>query len=128
MGRGKDLTSEQLGMVRMGQQVGLSYRAIAEQVGCSKTAVGNALQRLKESGTLEPKTRPGRAPLLQTPERKRLKTLITNRNNSRRRLYANQLTSFWTSRTKEKVSTKTVRRALHKENLYARVARKKPAI
>jgi hypothetical protein len=84
MGRGKDLNAEQLGMVRLGYQLHLTYQAIADQVNCSKTAVGNTIRRFEETGSFAPSRHTGRPPLITTPQRKRLKQFVTSNGDTRR--------------------------------------------
>ncbi|CAG8658847.1 11532_t:CDS:1, partial [Ambispora gerdemannii] len=126
MGSEKDLTEEQKGAIVYGYRKNDSYRTIAANVGCRKSVVGNVIRRFCESGTVKSQAvRTGRPPLLTVSDRSVLKTLVTSEN---RRLNLAQITTTLAAQTKRNVSRKTVRRALHKEDLWSRVARPKPLI
>ena len=126
MGSEKDLTAEQKGAIVYGYLKNDSYRTIAANVGCGKSVVGNVIRKFCESGTVKSQAvRTGRPPLLAASDRYVLKTLVTSENH---RLNLAQVTTTLAAQTKRNVSKKTVRRALHKEGLWSRIARPKPLI
>jgi transposase len=126
MGSEKDLTIAQKEVIIYGYLRGDSYRVIAANVGCKKSSVGNIIGKYRKAETTEPqRKRPGRPPLLTASDRSALKTLVTNGN---RHLNAAQVATTFTAQTKLRVSKKTIRRALKKENLRSCIARPKPLI
>jgi transposase len=112
-------------MVRMGLDADLSYSAIADIIECSKSAVGKAAKRFRQTGTFKQGKHSGRPPLLNTPKRQQLKSLVLEQN---RHLSAKQITTLFKSRTTQDASINTIRKALYKEGLHSRIARRKPAI
>lgn len=122
------LTAEERGAIIYGHTRGDSARAIARTLGRSKTAVVDIIARYKETGSTEPKSRTGRPPLLNTPDRSRLKTLVTSDIEKNRRLCLSQVTTLWQTREDQVISEKTIRRALHKTGLNSCASRNKPLI
>jgi transposase len=129
MGSKKDLTEVQRSSIVYGHLRGDSLRTIAAIVGCSKSAVWNIVRKFRDSGASEAQKkktlRPGRSSLLTPSDRSNLKKLVTNGN---RHLNLTQITNLFNVRNKKKISTSTVRRALHKANLNSCVAVPKPLI
>src|SRR4051794_6148066 len=82
----KELTAEERGAIIYGHKRGDSVRVIAKALGRGKTTVADIIAHYKETGSTEPKFRPGRPPLLDSPARARLKTLVTNDIEGNRRL------------------------------------------
>ena len=126
MGSEKDLTATQKGAIIYGYLKKDSYRTIAANVGCKKSVVGNVIGKYRETGTTElQKKCPGRSSLLTISDRSILKTLVINGN---RRLNAAKVTNTFTAQTKLRVSKKTIRCALKKENLKSCITRSKPLL
>ena len=64
----KELTSEQRGAIIYGFKKEDSYRAIAKQVGCSKTAVSNTIKRFQLTNCTDPRgIRTGHPSLIKAP-------------------------------------------------------------
>jgi transposase len=129
MGTNQDLTATHRGAIAYGHNQGQSIRTIAKNLGCSKSAVGVVVKRLKETGTVEPQTkRPGRPPLLSTPNRSELKQIITHQDEHNRRLNKNQITSLFTARSGIEVSASTIQRNIKLIGLRSCMAREKPSV
>jgi transposase len=126
MGMKNELTSEQKSTIIYGFKRNDSYRTIANYVGCSKSVVGNIINRFIKTGSTEPAQRTGRPRLLNTRARTTLKKLATNKKN--RHSSNAELTNLFISKTQIKVSERTIRRALHEKKLRSRVARPKPLV
>jgi transposase len=122
MGTKKDLTDAQKAAIIYGYKNKDSYRTIAAQVGCKKSVVGLVVNRfLKTGSTVSRAKRTGRS---STVDRDILKKLAIEN----RRLCVAKLNSLYNHKTKKKVSEKTIRRALHREELKSCIPRKKPLI
>lgn len=122
MDKRKELTQKQRGAILYGYKRNDSYRTIAFQVGCSKSAVASTVARFMRTGSSEPQAvRTGRPSLITAPSNHLLKDLVMED----RRLSASQITNMFISKTNLPVSKSTVRRSLYKENLRCRLARPK---
>ena len=100
---------------------------IAEQLGCSKTAVYDVLKRFRETGSFTPKKKSGRPPLFNSPTRHELKAFVQE-NGENRRLCLKKIATAWTARKKQPISASTIRRNLKKVRLSACIPRHKPAM
>jgi len=122
MGAKKDLTDAQRAAIIYGYKNNDSYRTIAAQVGCKKSAVGSVVNKFLKTGSAVSRAkRIGWSSIVNCDVLKKL--AIKNR-----RLCTAKLNSLYYKKTKKKVSEKTIRRALHKEQLKSCIARKKPLI
>src|SRR5581483_9461907 len=106
MGARKELTPKQKSAIIYGFQRKDSYRTIAAHVGCKKSVVGNIINKFIKTGSTEPRPRTGRPRLLDDRARITLKKLV----KKNRFLYNAELTNLFTSKTKIKVSERTIRR------------------
>jgi len=112
--------SEQRAVIIFGADNNLPIRAIADLVGCGKTAVADTIKIFKETGSTERKPRPGRPPLLDTPKRKQLLDLVTA-DKENRRLCLNKVHTLFIAHTDQEVSKTTIRRNLQKVGLNSRI-------
>lgn len=125
MGLAKELTPTQKGGIIAAKKLGHNNTTIAKTVGCHRTTVTRFLAAY-ESGETS-KRRPGRPCILDSQKRQRLKAIVLENKESRRKSLA-EITNVVSAEINEPVSTKTIRRALHKENVYSCTSRKKPFI
>lgn len=118
------LTPQQRESIIRASKLGYSNRSIANVVGCHHSTVSVVLSQ----PSLPPKNplkRHGPPPLLTSPDRQRLKDLVTDKW---RNFTADEIRLAWEEAEGQSVSAKTIRRALHKVGLHSRVARRKPFI
>ena len=126
MGRKKDVTDFQKGAIVTAKKLGHKNVDIAEAVGCSKTTVTRVLADHK-SGKIT-KKRPGRPRILTTPKRKALKSLIVKDKDSRRQNLSQITKAFAKMKEGDKVSERTIQRALADEGIRSCIPRRKPLI
>ena len=118
----KELTSEQRGAIIYGFKKEDSYRAIAKQVGCSKTAVSTTIKRYVETGSTESKNvRTGWPFIISSTNCDILKSLVIKN----RCLCTAQLTNLFIAKTHLNSSARIVHHTLSKENLSCHIARLK---
>ncbi|KAI9921960.1 hypothetical protein PsorP6_001594 [Peronosclerospora sorghi] len=103
---------------RRGATAGSSFRDIAAHLGIPRTTVQSVYYHFQQTGFLEPLKCPGRPPKL-TERGKRGLTRYVQQN---RRAPLSEITNAVPSNFSER----TVRRALHEAEIFARVAPKKP--
>jgi len=127
MGQRKELSEAQKGAIIYGYKHGHSCRKIAETVNCSASAVSACLRRYKTTGSTATKPRSGRPHLFNTPDRNRLKHLVT-KNARSRRLHVSAIQALWGKKFNQEVSTPTIRRELQIVGLKNCTARQKPFI
>lgn len=122
MGKGKCLSSELPGQLQILYRQSLSQREIAAQLGCSKTCVQQALKRLKDTGSLAYRLRPGSTPKTDA----RLNRRICRMSN--RRLTAVDISRDLAQSCGIQLHPMTVRRRLKAVGLHGRIARRKPFV
>jgi len=120
----KPLSPRKRGAIIYAHKYGDSSRVIAKRLGCGKTAVNDIIKLFHDTCTTTPGKRPGRPPILDTPKRAQLKTLVKNN----RRLGTVKIKNLWEARTEEQITTVTLRRTLKKVGLKSCIPRKKPLI
>lgn len=119
MGKGRCLSSEILGQLQTLYRQGLSQREIADQLGCSKTCVQQALKRLKDTGSLAYRLRPRPTPKTNA----RLDRRICRMSESNRRLTAVDICHDLVQSCGIQMHPMTVRRQLKEAGLHGRIAR-----
>lgn len=119
--------TEEISMFKKGIVVGLhiaewSVRKIAQEVGIGKSTVQRIITNYEETGSAEPKIRPGRP--RSTTERQDRSIKIASVRNPKlsSRAIGLQLKSI----LKKTISPRTIRRRLVDAGLPGRIARKKP--
>jgi len=127
MTKKKELTEAQRGAIIYCRQRGDTISSIAKTVGCGRTTVHDTVKRYAETGRAQSKKRSGRPLALNTPQRERLKRLVT-KTTKNRRLCAAGVKNLWKAKTGQEVCTRTVRRALHSTGLRNCIARSKPLV
>ena len=101
------LNEKQRGGIISARKLGLSYRAIANTIGCHQKTVGRVLAL--ESNSEKPPI--GRPPLIDSEGCERLKTLVTD---GKRQFTAKALCTAFEEQEGKSVCVKTIRRTLHK--------------
>ena len=123
----KPLTPKMRGAIVYGNKCGQSSRTIAKRLGCGKMTVNDILKCFHETHSLTPRKKTGRPPLLNSPAQQQLKAFVKE-NGENRRLCSKKLATVWTTREKQPISTRTIRRNLKKVGLSTCVPRRKPAM
>ena len=119
------LTSEQRAQAILMLEIGFSLREIAAKVGCkSHTTILRLKEKYKETGKVENKPGSGRPRKLNERDERALIRRLTTKECSN----AVQLQKSLKTSNNVEVSTNTVRRALKRNGLVARVKRKKPLL
>ena len=118
------LTERQRDVVIQLSQAGVSASRVAAKVNCNRRTVLRIRRRYTETGTWA--RLPGSArPRKTTPREDRyLGRLVTNRVFH----HLSHLTVAFNQRISQEVSAKTVRRRLHAQRTFSRVAARKPLI
>lgn len=125
MGRGKDLSSAVKGAICALKKEGKSLRSIAQQVGCSKTAVANTLALWKSTKSVKGKRKNcGRKKKLTAREFRKIVTTVKRD----RRSTSKELALEVQKSSGKIVGSSTVRRLLYRYGLKGRIARRKPFI
>ena len=124
MGKANCLSSELLGQLQLLHRQGLSQRKIADQLGCSKTCVQPAVRRLKDTGSVAYRLRPGPTP--KTDDR--LDRRICRMSESNRRLTAVDISRDLAQSCGIQLHPMTIRRRLKAVGLHGRIARRKPFV
>lgn len=99
----------------------LSSRAISNKLNCPQKTVSRIIKLYKDSGKTEVKSRSGRPRKTDT----RIDRLICRKSKNNRFLTANDIQA---SLSNVNISTSTIRRRLCENNLFGRIAKKKPLI
>jgi transposase len=126
MGRAKDLTIFQKGGIVAAKNLGHKNVDIAKAMGCSNSSVTRVLAA--HGAAKVTKGRPGRQRILNTPKRKALKEMVVKDKDSRRQNLAQVTDAFAKVRGGQKVSKRTIQRALADENVHSCIPRRKPLI
>jgi transposase len=125
MGLAKELTLMQKGGIITANKLGHINSEIAKAVGCYRTTVSRYLAAYKSG---EPfKKRSGRPCLIDNQGRQRLKAEVLKSKELRRKNLAD-ITKIISAKNNKPISKRTIRRALHKENVSSCIPRKKPLI
>lgn len=119
------LNKKQRGGIISARKLGLSYRAIAQAIGCHQKTVGRVLALESIPEKILPKKNIGRPPLIDSEGLECLKTLVTD---GKRQFTAKALCTAFEEQEGKSVSVKTIRRTLHKTGLHSRIAVRKPFI
>ena len=125
MGLAKELTPIQKGGIIAAKKLGHNNTEIAKAIGCHWTTVTRCLAAY-ESGA-PPKKRSGRPCLIDSQKRQRLKAMVLKNKELRRKSLA-EITNTFSAKINKPVSTKTIRHALHKENVHYCIPQRKPLI
>ena len=119
------LSEFQRGQIVGARQAGASISETARLVGVSNSTVCRIMVKYLEEGkTAADKSACGRKKKLNSRERRYLKCTVTGD----RRVSAVKVTATINATLKKPISTPTIRRELHTQNLYARAAIAKPLI
>ena len=120
-----DLTDFQRGMIVGARLVGASAATVANIVGVSKGTVSNVTRAYTIHGkTTSAKHNSGRKTILSDRDRRALKRIVA----AKKKTTAMKITSELNSGLQNPVSSKTVRRELHKMNIHGRAAIAKPLV
>ena len=120
----KELTMEQRFGILALKKAGLSIRAIAAQIKCSKNGVSYTLQRYAETESAKNRTeRSGVQKLIRRDKRVIKITALKNR-----RMVLREHVELVNQRRASPVTENTVNKALHEAGLYGRIAQKEPLL
>lgn len=117
------LTDFERGRIVGAREAGLSIDGTCKLVGASKTTVCRIMAEYLQGKTTSGKS-PGRQPKLDSRQQRSLKRIV----KADRRITAMKATACFNDSSDEQVSTRTVRRALHKMGMHGRAAVAKPLI
>lgn len=121
---GKQLSSEQKGVIEFLNKEGLSARAISKKIVCSHVTVLKLLNKIEVYGTSDRITGTSKAKKATEREHRILKRIpCANRRKS-----GKQVNSEFFEETGKKISNRTVSRRLDSFGLVARRPRKKPSL
>lgn len=113
----------QRGRIVGAREAGMSIHATCKLVGVSKTTVCRIMEEYSRGKTTADKST-GRKPKLDSRQKRSLKRIV----RKDRRITAVKATASLNDSLEEPVSTRTVRRELHKMGMHGRAAIKKPLI
>jgi transposase len=120
-----DLTDFQRGMIVGARLVGASVTTVATIVGVSTGTVSNVTRAYTMHGqTTSAKHNSGRKTILSDRDRRALKLIVA----AKKQTTAMKITSELNSGLQNPVSSKTVRRELHKMKIHGRAAIAKPLV
>lgn len=117
------LSEFQRGRIVGAREAGMSIHATCKLVGVSKTTVCRIMEEYSRGKTTADKST-GRKPKLDSRQKRSLKRIV----RKDRRITAVKATASLNDSLEEPVSTRTVRRELHKMGMHGRAAIKKPLI
>jgi predicted transcriptional regulator len=123
MGLARDISADQKACIIAYRKLGKTQKEIAELVGCSQATVSRVLLPKKII-----KKRPGPTRIMTTPKRKKLAAALVKNKSTRRQNLAKASALFSKQNGGQKVSTRTIQRALKKEGVRSCVPRRKPLI
>lgn len=124
MGLGIEVTPDQKDSIIACRKLGATQLSIAEAVGCSRATVSRVLSIKHEI----PRKRPGRPRIMTSPKRKKLTTAVLKSKGNRRLNLAEVGNLFSKQNKGQKVSGRTIQRALKREGIRSCIPRPKPLI
>jgi transposase len=124
MGKSSQLTPRKRKCIEVLHTNGLNNTQIAENLGCSRSAVSRLVARFKEVGHMEPKKGRGRN-RLSTPREDRILQRICKRNRFES---SSSISAQWLASTGVQACASTVRRRLCTLGLSAKRPVKKPLL
>ena len=119
----RELTSEQKGGIIACNKLGITQEKIAEVVECAQSAVSRFL-----SSKTFIKKRTGRSPIMTPLKRRRLAKALIKNKKSRRQNLAQACELFSKQNQGQKISRRTIQKALREEGIRSCIPRPKPLI
>jgi len=119
-----DLTEAERGQIIGLFKSGTTKTSISKTLGFPRTTVRRTIQNFLERKSLTTQPRSGRPKLLNFEHKQVLKRVVKQNNKKS----AEQLKKLFNERTGLDVSTKTIRRNLHKINFFSRIPTSKPLL
>ena len=123
MGLAKEITSEQRGAIFACQKLCITQEKTAEIAECSQATVSRVL---KNNQTIN--KRSGRPQIMTVQKRKKLSKAVLNNKDSRRQSLKEVCQLFIKQNKGEKVSKRTIQKALRIEGIRSCMPRPKPLI
>lgn len=124
MGRVTSIAHEKRAQIIAFSKAGWATRKIAEELGCSQSAVVKTKQRFEQTQSVNDRPRTGRPSKITIRD---LRSIVYSVKKNRR-LTSREIKADVRSYLKKDVGASTIRRLLFKYGLKGRVARKKPYI